>query len=248
MTFSSHLQLTASYITFLRNSHSKYGVHSPFVYELVTKVFQDKYHYPEYELAEEIRKQYLSSKMVIEISNYAVINGKSSMGNELKQIRAIARAAITPKCGRLLYRLVKYFAPETLLELGTSLGISTIYMASAAPTANFTTIENCATTAAIATESLKQAGLHHINMLSGIFSISLSRIVAAQKTIGFAYLDVNHTHKNTFEYFNQCLRASDENSIFVFRGIHRSQNRDVGMACCPRQNRAIQKSRPAWSN
>ena len=106
-------------------------------------------------------------------------------------------------------------------------------MASAAPTANFTTIENCATTAAIATESLKQAGLHPINMMSGIFSISLSRIVAAQKTIGFAYLDVNHTHKNTFEYFNQCLRASDENSIFVFRGIHRSRSmEDVWTQIC----------------
>ena len=220
MTFSSLLRFTASYITFLRRSRTKYDVHSPFVYELITKVFQDHTYYKEYKLAEEIRKQCLHNKRVIEISNYGAIKRKASLGTELKQVRSIARSAITSRYGRLLFRLVKYFAPETMLELGTSLGISTIYIALAAPEANFTTMEGCSTTADLATENLKNAGLQNINLLIGDFSVSLPRMAAAHKNIGFAFFDGNHTYKATLEYFNQCLPVSDENSVFVFHDIH----------------------------
>lgn len=223
MTISSRLRFTASYITFLWHSRTKYGVHSPFVYDLITKVLQDHTPYPEYKLAEEIRKQCLRSTRVIEISNYGAIKRKPSLGSELKQVRFIAQAALTPQCGKLLFRLVKYFAPETLLELGTSLGISTIYIASAAPAANFTTMEGCSTTAELATKNLKQAGLNQIKMLIGDFSNSLPRLLAKSKNIGFAFFDGNHTYIATLEYFNKCLLVSDENSVFVFHDIHWSR-------------------------
>jgi len=230
MTLFSRLRFTASYITFLRRSRTKYGVHSPFVYNLITKVLHDHSQYEEYKLAEEIRKQCLHSKRVIEISNFGAMKRRTSLRNELKQVRSIARSAVTPRCGRLLYRLVKNFAPETILELGTSLGISTIYLASAAPAANFTTMEGCSTTADLATENLKKAGLHHINLLIGDFSISLPRLVTAQKTIGFAFFDGNHTYKATLEYFSQCLPVSDEDSIFVFHDIHWSRGMEAAWA------------------
>lgn len=225
MSISSRLKFTARYITFLWRSRTKYGVHSPFVYDLITKVLQDDTPYPEYQLVEDIRKQCLKSKRVIEISNYGAIKRKSSLGNELKQVRYIAQAALTPKCGKLLHRLVKYFAPETILELGTSLAISTIYIATAAPKATFTTMEGCSTTAEIATENLKQAGLHQIKMLIGDFSNSLPRVLSTSKNIGFAFFDGNHTYIATLEYFNKCLLVGNENSVFVFHDIHWS----VGM-------------------
>lgn len=220
MPISSLLRFSASYVSFLGRSQTKYGIHSPFVYDLVTKVLQDNTHYPEYKLAEQIRKQCLRSKRVIEISNFGAIKRKASLRNELKQVRTIAQSAITPRCGRLLFRLVKHFAPETMVELGTSLGISTIYIASAAPAAAFTTMEGCSTTAELATENLKSAGLHHVRMPIGDFAISLSQLVATGKTIGFAFFDGNHTYKATLQYFNQCLPVSDENSVFVFHDIH----------------------------
>ena len=230
MIFSSWLQFISGYLTYLRRSQSKFGVHSPFVYDLVTKVLQDQVHYPEYKLAEEIRKQCLHNKRVIEISNYGAVKRKASLGNELKQVRAIAQAAITPRCGRMLFRLVNYFRPETMIELGTSLGISTIYLASAAPAANFATIEGCSTTADLAVENLGKAGLHHVNMTIGDFSVSLPRLLATHKPLGFAFFDGNHTYKATLEYFNQCLKASNENSIFVFHDIHWSRGMEDAWA------------------
>lgn len=230
MNFSSCLQLTSSYINFLRLSDTKFGVHSPFVYELITKVLQDHTRYPEYKIAEEIRRQCIHNKRVIEISNFGAVKRKSSSRNELKQVCAIAKAAITPRCGRLLHKLVKYFAPETVLELGTSLGISTIYIASAAPLANFITMEGCSTTAELATENLKKAGLDHINMAIGDFSVSLTRLVAAHEMIGFAFFDGNHTYQATLSYFNQCLTVSNEFSIFVFHDIHWSQGMEAAWA------------------
>lgn len=223
MTISSWLQFTSAYFTFLRRSHTKYGVHSPFVYELITKVLQDHSHYPEYKQAEEIRKQCLHNRRVIEISNYGAVKRKSSRGNELKKVKTIAKSAISPRCGRLLFRLVKYFAPESIIEMGTSLGISTIYIASAAPKANFATIEGCSTTADLATENLGKTGLHNVNMTIGDFSVTLPRLLAVRKPLGFAFFDGNHTYKATLEYFNLCLEASNENSVFVFHDIHWSR-------------------------
>lgn len=223
MTFSSCVRFTASYIKFLRRSHTKYGVHSPFVYDLITKVLQDHSYYPEYRLARDIRNRCRHNKRVIEISNYGAVKRKTSLGNELKPVSAIARSAITPRCGKLLFRLVKYFAPENILEMGTSVGISTIYIASAAPAANFTTMEGCSTTADLATENLKLAGLPHIKMLIGDFSNLLPRFIAGQQHIDFAFIDGNHTCKATLEYFNQCLKLTNENSVLAFHDIHWSQ-------------------------
>lgn len=230
MTLSSLLRYIVSYTTYLHRSQTKFGVHSPFVYDLITKVFQDHNHYPQYKLAEDIRKECLHNKRVIEISNFGSRKRKSSLRNELKRVSSIARSAITPRYGRLLFRLVKYFAPETMLELGTSLGISTIYIASAAPAANFTTMEGCSTTAELAMQNLKKAGLNHINLPIGDFSISLPRLVATHKSIAFAFFDGNHTYQATLEYFNHCLPVSDENSVFVFHDIHWSRGMEDAWA------------------
>jgi predicted O-methyltransferase YrrM len=230
MNFTSWLQIIPSYITFLRRSHTKYGVHSPFVYDLITKVLQDHKQYPEYKPAEEIRKQCLHNRRVIEISNFGAVKRKSSLGNELKQVRVIARASISVRSGRLLYRLVKYFTPENILELGTSIGISTIYLGSAAPTAHFATIEGCSTTADLAAENLRKAGLNNVNITIGDFSISLPRLLANHKPIGFAFFDGNHTYKATLDYFNVCLAVSDENSVFVFHDIHWSRGMEEAWA------------------
>lgn len=230
MTFSAWLQLAASYITFLRRSQTKYGVHSPFVYDLITKVIKDHQHYPEYTLAEEIRDQCLHSRQVIEISNYGASKPINPSGNERKQVCAIARAAITQRCGRLLNRLVRYFGPENLLEMGTSLGISSIYMASAAPTAKYTTMEGCSTTAELACSHLKQAGLPQVQMLIGDFSYLLPRYIAAQQHIDFAFFDGNHTYTATLDYFYQCLPLIKEDSVFVFHDIHWSRGMEKAWA------------------
>jgi predicted O-methyltransferase YrrM len=218
--YFNRLILTLRYFWFLLRSHTRFAVHSPFVYDLITKVFKDKTQYPEYKTAEDVRRQSLRSRRIVEISYFGASSRKKSFLNPLKEVREIAQSAISRKSGRLLHRLVKHFAPETMLETGTSLGISALYMASAAPLAKMTTLEGCASTAELAVDNIRQSGLKNIEIHTGEFSIVLPGYLKTCNKIDFAFFDGNHTFKATTAYFNSCLQFAGENSVFVFHDIH----------------------------
>jgi predicted O-methyltransferase YrrM len=118
---------------------------------------------------------------------------------------------------------VRHFKPETILELGTSLGISTLYLESAAPEAKLITLEGCASTAELAADHFRQSGLKNISIYTGEFSTVLPGYLAKQHKIDFAFFDGNHTYIATTGYFRQCLPFAGENTVFVFHDIHWSQ-------------------------
>jgi predicted O-methyltransferase YrrM len=216
----STLVLSLRYLWFLLRSHSRFAVHSPFVYDLITNVFKDQTPYPEYKIAENARRQCLRSRRIIEISYFGATSRKKSFLNPLKQVREIAQSAIGRRSGRLLHRLVKHFAPETILELGTSIGISALYLASAAPEAKMVTLEGCASTAELAADNIRGSGLKNVEIHTGEFSIVLPGYLKTCNKIDFAFFDGNHTFKATMAYFNSCLPYAGENTVFVFHDIH----------------------------
>jgi predicted O-methyltransferase YrrM len=208
------------YLWFLACSQTRFGVHSPFVYDLITKVFKDRSPHPEYDVAESVRRQSLRSRRLVEITNYGAAPRRKTFLNPLKQVREIAKSAISRRSGRLLHRLAKHFAPETILELGTSLGISTLYLASAAPLAKMVTMEGCASTAELAADNIRNSGLRNVEIHTGEFKTVLPGYLKNITKIDFAFFDGNHTFKATTAYFNQCLPFVGENTVFVFHDIH----------------------------
>ena len=219
----SNLILTLRYLRFLMRSNTKFAVHSPFVYDVITKVFKDHTYYQEYNLAEKIRHKSLRSRRIIEITYYGATPQKKTFLNPLKQVKELARAAISQRSGRLLHRLVKHFAPDTILELGTSIGISTLYLASASPNARVVTLEGCSSTAGLAAENIRKAGIKNVEIYTGEFSIVLASYLKKNRNIDFIFFDGNHTFKATTAYFKECLPFTGENTIFVFHDIHWSK-------------------------
>ncbi|HRV54748.1 MAG TPA: class I SAM-dependent methyltransferase, partial [Mangrovimonas sp.] len=114
------LQVVKTYLKFLLKSTNQHGVHSPFVFELVTKCFYDKKKYTEYNLLKNHRKKLLENKQSIEITDFGA--GSKIFKSNLRAINKMAEnSGISPKRSRLLFRLVKYFKPSNILELGTHL-------------------------------------------------------------------------------------------------------------------------------
>jgi predicted O-methyltransferase YrrM len=204
-------------------SHSKFAVHSPFVYDLITKVFKDHTSYPEYKIAETARSQSLRSRRIVEITYYGATPPKKTFLNPLKQVKELAGSAISKRSGRLLHRIVKHFAPLNILELGTSIGISTLYIASAAPHAKMVTLEGCASTANLAADNIRKNDLRNVEIYTGEFSRVLPGYLEKYRNIDFAFFDGNHTFKATMVYFNQCLPSAGDNTVFVFHDIHWSK-------------------------
>ena len=192
------------------------------MFDLITKVINDKQTYYAYAEIEDRRKGFLHSSKIIEVIDLGA--GLKTLSNSKRKISDIAaRSLKRPKYAQLLFRLVNYFQPETILELGTSLGITTIYLASANKTTKVVTIEGSATIANEAQELFKRAGIKNIESVVGNFDEVLGKTIyssLALRPLSLIYFDGNHRKEPTLNYFQQCLKYSHNNSIYIFDDIH----------------------------
>ena len=210
------------YLRYLRKSKTKHSVHSPFVFDLITKVLEDRTSYPEYELVEVQRNKLLHNKNQIEIVDFGASAGRVKYSTYLDRVKNIAkRSGITPSQGKLLFRIVKHFQPAVMVELGTSLGISSMYQVSAAPDSLFIGIEGCAATASFAEQNIASFSENQTyNIVIGNFDVMLPKVLEKLTKVDFAFIDGNHNYKPTIKYFNLLLPKLHENSILIFHDIH----------------------------
>jgi predicted O-methyltransferase YrrM len=216
------LQLILRYLKYLNQSKTKYDIHSPFLFDLITQVFEDKSKYPDYAKVEQLKNELLKNKELITVTDLGA-GSIVDRGNE-RSISSIAQnASKSKKIGRLLFRMTKYFKPGNIIELGTSLGLSTLYLAYGNPNSNIITIEGCPNISKIAGDNFHKLGMDQINQVTGNFDDQLAKVLKPIDRLDFAFIDGNHQQEPTINYFEQCLVKSHSNSIFIFDDIHWSE-------------------------
>ncbi len=214
------LHIIKSYLKFLWKSKNEHGVHSPFVFSLVTKCFYDKANYPEYDLLKNHRTSLLENHDFINVTDFGA--GSKVFKSNKRQVSKIAKTAgISRKRAELLFRVVNYFKPENSLEIGTSLGLATSAIAAANPESRIVTLEGCPETAKIAKDSFHKFGLNNIEVFIGEFTESLSDL--RHSTFDLIYFDGNHQKEATLNYFNLLLPTITNNSVWIFDDIHWSR-------------------------
>jgi predicted O-methyltransferase YrrM len=129
-------------------------------------------------------------------------------------------AAKPSKYGQLLFRMVNHFQPTTVLELGTSVGITTAYLSAAHSKIKVTTIEGCPEIAAIAATNFKHLNIQNIDQQIGNFDSLLPAFLAKTEKLDFVFFDGNHRKEPTLNYFYQCLEKAHESSVFIFDDIY----------------------------
>jgi len=217
----SKWQLAVKYLNYYlkASGSSGHGIHSPFVFDLITKVLNDKSHYPEYDKVEGLRQQLLADKTVLNIEDFGA--GSSVIKTNQRTIASIARSAAKPKkFGQLLFRMVKIYQSKTILEIGTSLGITTSYLSLARPGGHIITLEGAKEVAAVAKNNFASMGLQNISIIEGNFDRTLSSVISPLSTVEFVFIDGNHRREPTERYFQQLLPKTDNDSILVFDDIH----------------------------
>ena len=194
-------------------------MHSPFVFEFITKILNDKTVYPEYDKVEALRNQLLNDNTVLEVEDFgagSVIDKKNK-----RSVSSIAKNAAKPKkSGQLLFRMVKHYEPETILELGTSLGITTSYLSLAKPNAKLITMEGSEAITNLAKKNFRNLEIRNIEIVEGNFDNTLSSVVRGLLSVDFAFIDGNHRKEPTEKYFKELLRKTSNDSILVFDDIH----------------------------
>jgi predicted O-methyltransferase YrrM len=211
------------FLDFYRKAVTKYQLHSPLVFELVNDVLEDRRWFYAFRDVEAVRDKMLSSSARIEVTDFGAGAGNQAVVKRKTNVAALARrSGSSPDQGQMLFRLVEWAQPKTILELGTSVGISALYIASAARTARIVSLEGCAECAAVARVNLDILELRNVEVRSGEFSATL---VPALETLGFAdlvFVDGNHRSAPTLEYFETCLRYARDQTVFVFDDVHSS--------------------------
>jgi predicted O-methyltransferase YrrM len=203
-----------------------FGIHSPFVFDLLVNVIEHTDSFYAYPSIESLRYRLLSSSKVIKVCDYGA--GSHNLKQSRRKVCSITEhSCVKPKFGKLLFRLVNRFQPETVLELGTSIGLSTLYLASPNSKTKIYTIEGCPETAQIAMENFHTMNVKNVHLIKGKFEDKLSGLLKEIETIDFVFFDGNHQYNPTISYFEECLKYARNNSIFVFDDIHWSDEMEL---------------------
>ncbi|WCO02507.1 O-methyltransferase [Psychroserpens ponticola] len=209
------------YITFLFKSTNQHGVHSPFVYDLVTKCFYDKTKYNAYSKLSTYKASILKNKKQIEITDFGA--GSRIFKSNLRAINSIAKTSgSTLKRTQLLYRIVHYFKPQHTLELGTSLGIATQALAIGHSENQVISIEGCPNISDVTKKQLSTFNINNITLITGEFDKALSEL--KDDNFDLVFLDGNHNKEATLKYFNNLIDKAHNDSIFIFDDIHWSKD------------------------
>ncbi len=159
-----------AYLKFLLKSTNHHGVHSPFVYNLLTKCLYIKEKRPAFEIIEKFRRELLKDDRIITVTDFGA--GSRVFKSNERKVSDIARnAGISQKRAILLNKLTSYLNIETALELGTSVGISSAAIA-AGNNVQLTTLEGCPETATVAEEYFRHFKLDNISLKIGSFEES----------------------------------------------------------------------------
>lgn len=208
-----------SYLKFLWHSKNEHAVHSPFVFSLITKCFYDKKPKPEYQVLKNYRNSLLENKNTIEVTDFGA--GSKVFKSNTRQIAKIAKTAgITPKRAELLFRITNYFQPDTILEIGTSLGLATSALALGNPKVFITTLEGCPNTMAMAKNQLQLFNFENVNCVETHFLSYLQNCQLKTENSQLVYFDGNHSKTATLEYFELLLPTISNDTVWIFDDIH----------------------------
>ncbi len=208
--------------TFYRKADTYRNIENNELSDLIYKILDDKEHSCSYNNIEQVRKKLLKDEKVLNIIDPGA--GSNKIKSNLRTVKSIAKTSLSPKwqC-ELMSNIIKEFHYETILELGTSLGISAAYLANANRHGTVYTLEGSEPIAQIAMQTFARLNIKNVKLLLGNFDITLPTILDNINNVDFAFIDGNHRYESTLKYFEMILEKTHPESIFIIDDIYWSQ-------------------------
>jgi predicted O-methyltransferase YrrM len=221
--YSSFTILKKYIAYYLKASNGKgHGIHSPFVYSFIREVINTKTDDDLPKKIEAVRQKLLGDETVLEVEDFGA--GSASGLTNKRTVKRIASTSLkTRKYAALLYRILQRNEPKITVELGTSLGITTSYLASAVPSGCVYTFEGADPVAEKAKSVFDLLQLKNINLIKGSFQKTLPEFLENINQIDFAFIDGHHQYEATVRYFEWLLPKIPESGIIILDDIHWSK-------------------------
>lgn len=219
---AGNFQLIYNYLNHFLKATDEHSLQAPFIYDLYKNVIKAEKDFYAYEEIEQLRNGLLKNHKQVNLTNFGAASRILSSDN--RKISDIIRTSVSPpKTSKLLFRLINYFKPLNIVELGTSVGLNTLYLASVNSKSQVYTFEGCPQLSSLAKENFGKLNKRNIELITGNIDHTLPGFLKKTDKINFSYIDANHQYAPTLQYFDWLLSKSDENTVLVFDDIHWSK-------------------------
>lgn len=210
------------YLEYKLNAVNHHSLHSPFVYDFFTQVLKSDKQYYAFSEIEKYRQELLRNSNEIEIKDLGA--GSRTNSSFHREIRDIAKTALSSRrFSEMLFKLCQFTAAKNIIELGTSFGINTLYLAKSNFAAKILSFEGCSETVKIARHIINDARQYNINVVEGDIDKTLDQYLKSETNIDMIYLDANHTYEATLRYFHRFLPCIKPNSVMILDDIYWSK-------------------------
>ena len=214
------IKLTLDYLRHYISAGDEHSVHSPFVFKLLTEGIYRKEREAPFDTIESIRKKLLNDQRTITITDLGAGSTFDGIPQKRKVSEIARNFAKSPGYSKLLFRLTQFFKPGSMIELGTSLGISAMYQSAGNNNVSLYTLEGCPNTASVAREIFKENNFRNIKCIIGNFDETLPELLKKIEKADYVFIDGNHTYEATMRYFRLLKNYIHENSILIFDDIN----------------------------
>ncbi|MBI3520584.1 MAG: class I SAM-dependent methyltransferase [Bacteroidetes bacterium] len=212
-----------TYINYRLTSYTEHDLHSPFLYNFYMELIRNEHPFGDFEILNTLRKQLQKDTTSITVTDFGA--GSKKLNSDKRVISQIARHGIAQKKqAEFLYRLINKYTPNTIIELGTSIGLTSLYLSKAATKSTVYTIEGCPNLYRYAQSLFKEHQSKNIQAIHGNFNTELPKLLTHIKSLDLLYVDGNHAYEPTMNYFKMALQKKHVNSIFIFDDIYWSDD------------------------
>lgn len=214
-------QRIVSYAKYKYRAKSHQRIHSPFVFNLLDDVFYTNSQIDQKASSklEKRRAELLKSSETIQVTDLGA--GAHKWKSNQRKISSIAKNSLKrKKYALLIHKIAHHFQPQTTLELGTSLGITTAYISQGFRNGQVITVEGCPNIAQLAQKTFQSVQANNIQQLIGNFNEVLPKFLSTNPKLDLVFIDGNHAYEPTLNYFNQTLQHTHNETVFIFDDIH----------------------------
>lgn len=207
-----------SWIKYYVKAKTIYQIHSPLVYEMMQFILDDERHYYVFDLIERERTSLLTDSTPIKRTDFGA--GSDDQNNQISTISKIAKRSLSkPWQCRVMFRLAEFLEAQDILELGTSLGISTLYLAGN-QNRQVTALEGDPELSKITSQLAHKLSFQNLHLYTGPFSESIPLVLDLGNTFDLIFMDGHHLYQPTIDYFSQIEMMTKEHTVVIIDDIH----------------------------
>jgi predicted O-methyltransferase YrrM len=185
------------------------------MFQFTRLVLCEKNSYYIFETIETLRKSLKNDSRVLNITDFGTgINRKRTIAEISK------KSLKSEKYGQLFFRIANYMKAQNILELGTSLGVTTAYLASPSTQIKCVSLEGCPEIAQVAQDNFVKLDIKNIQVVVGNIDNTLAPVLNEFDQLDLIFIDANHSSEAVLRYFEQCLLKVHNETLMVIDDIY----------------------------